>query len=195
MTSLQASIQELYDADLSPSHFPNATARDFFEPLDDAKEHADDVAAANDQPHKITSAKIALTFMLAGNAYFTVRSTKTGTRYTFRIAKAKDDKNSERFHADTYFVSMLTGSSNESDYSYMGIIRDKQFRTTARSRFVANSTPVLAFKWMFSILLADHMPSTMELWHEGRCGRCGRKLTVPESIEAGIGPECATRMQ
>jgi hypothetical protein len=30
------------------------------------------------------------------------------------------------------------------------------------------------------------------VWHEGRCGRCGRKLTVPESIESGFGPECAS---
>lgn len=25
----------------------------------------------------------------------------------------------------------------------------------------------------------------------GRCGRCGRRLTDPESIRRGIGPECA----
>jgi len=32
------------------------------------------------------------------------------------------------------------------------------------------------------------------LHHEGKCGRCGRKLTVPLSIETGIGPECASKM-
>ena len=26
--------------------------------------------------------------------------------------------------------------------------------------------------------------------HEGKCGRCGRKLTTPESCLRGIGPEC-----
>lgn len=31
----------------------------------------------------------------------------------------------------------------------------------------------------------------VEVWHEGSCGRCGRKLTVPSSIETGLGPECA----
>jgi len=30
-------------------------------------------------------------------------------------------------------------------------------------------------------------------YHEGRCGRCARRLTVPESIINGIGPECAKR--
>jgi hypothetical protein len=33
----------------------------------------------------------------------------------------------------------------------------------------------------------------MELWHEGRCGKCGRALTVPESIESGLGPVCESR--
>lgn len=28
-------------------------------------------------------------------------------------------------------------------------------------------------------------------YHEGRCGKCARKLTVPESIINGIGPKCA----
>jgi hypothetical protein len=32
------------------------------------------------------------------------------------------------------------------------------------------------------------------LQHAGKCGRCGRKLTVPQSIETGIGPECASIM-
>lgn len=34
----------------------------------------------------------------------------------------------------------------------------------------------------------------IEVWHEGRCGRCARRLTVPESILIGIGPECAEIM-
>lgn len=34
----------------------------------------------------------------------------------------------------------------------------------------------------------------VEVWHEGRCGRCARRLTVPASILIGIGPECAEIM-
>jgi hypothetical protein len=30
----------------------------------------------------------------------------------------------------------------------------------------------------------------VEVWHEGTCGKCGRALTVPSSIENGLGPEC-----
>ena len=36
--------------------------------------------------------------------------------------------------------------------------------------------------------------SKVEIWHEGRCGRCARRLTVPSSIILGIGPECAEIM-
>lgn len=31
-------------------------------------------------------------------------------------------------------------------------------------------------------------------YHEGRCGRCARRLTVPESIINGIGPDCAKKV-
>jgi hypothetical protein len=30
--------------------------------------------------------------------------------------------------------------------------------------------------------------------HENHCGRCGRTLTVPESVERGIGPDCLAKM-
>lgn len=33
----------------------------------------------------------------------------------------------------------------------------------------------------------------MDYYHEGRCGRCARRLTVPESIINGLGPECAEK--
>ncbi len=38
------------------------------------------------------------------------------------------------------------------------------------------------------------MPEQLEVWHEGCCGKCGRKLTDAESIARGIGPECYGKM-
>ena len=43
-------------------------------------------------------------------------------------------------------------------------------------------------------LAAGSMPANVEINHEGRCGRCGRALTVPESVASGIGPESALKM-
>lgn len=46
-------------------------------------------------------------------------------------------------------------------------------------------------------LLSDspsfEMRKVYEVSEERECRRCGRKLTTPESIEAGIGPECEQR--
>lgn len=139
------------------------------------------------QEHRITEAATALQFMLAGNAYFTLRSSKTGTRYTYRVNRAKRD-------SDVFFVSVMYGSDNTGDYTYLGIVKDREYKQTAKSKVVPEDPRAKAFLWAFLHLTTrDHVPDQLEFWHEGRCGRCGRLLAVPESIENGIGPECAKR--
>jgi uncharacterized protein DUF6011 len=139
------------------------------------------------QQQKISNAQTARQFIMAGNARFTLRSERSGTRYSFRVAKSDDGK--------LHFVSMLSGPDNESDYVYVGIIRDGRFTTTRKSKLTMDSEPIRAFVWTFRHLIEKNaVPEHLELWHEGRCGRCGRTLTVPESIASGFGPECVTRV-
>jgi hypothetical protein len=38
--------------------------------------------------------------------------------------------------------------------------------------------------------LKTNKTTEFEVWHEGKCGKCGRALT-PSSILTGIGPECS----
>jgi hypothetical protein len=38
------------------------------------------------------------------------------------------------------------------------------------------------------------MHPELAVYHEGRCGACGRRLTTPESISSGLGPVCAGRI-
>lgn len=135
------------------------------------------------QEHRFTDHQAAIDFMLGGNAYLTLRSLKTQTRYTYRVKKARD--------RNLWFVSTLFGPSNTSEYAYVGTISEGTFRLTVKSRFNHDSPQAQAFAWAWAFLNAhQRVPTTLELWHEGRCGCCGRKLTVPESIEAGFGPEC-----
>ena len=127
----------------------------------------------------------ALTLLLAGNARFTLVSPKTGTRFTYRV-KASDD-------GRVWFVSLMQGSSNEDSFRYMGIIDgQKRFRQTGKSRIGPDAPSVKAFTFTFQWLLAGQL--SVEFWHEGKCCRCGRTLTVPASIELGIGPDCAAQM-
>lgn len=136
---------------------------------------------------RLSAAASAKQFVLAGHATFTIRSRVTGTRFTYKVVKCKSNP--------VWFVSLLRGPSNENDYCYMGVIRaGVSFHVTTKSTVKPEAPSAKAFVWFWRNLVGGVLPDSVELWHEGRCGRCGRKLTVPSSIESGIGPECAARM-
>jgi len=125
-------------------------------------------------------------FVLAGHAIFTLRSKATQTRFTFKVTQS-DPAKCRPGQFPVYFVSLLNGSDNTGDFAYIGTIFADGFRVTRKSRVSADAPSAIAFSW-FMKHLED---SRVEVWHEGRCGRCGRTLTVPESIESGLGPICA----
>ena len=125
-------------------------------------------------------------FILAGNATITLESEKSGIHYTYKIKRTHEDVN-------RWFVSLLTGPDNEGDFTYLGVLEGEggtAFRLTKKSSLLETSAPVAGFKYMWAWINSNRMPPKMHIHHEGRCGRCNRKLTVPESIESGIGPEC-----
>lgn len=131
-------------------------------------------------------------FLLSGNAYFTVVNPKSGGRYTFRVSQRENEDGSK----SPYFVGVLSGPDNTSHYRYLGVIFDgKTFRRTSKSKIDPKAPSALCFSWLWKVLTTNSPSLELaEFWHEGRCGRCGRKLTVPESIESGIGPVCAGRV-
>lgn len=140
-----------------------------------------------------------LAFVTGGKAFFTLRSVKTGTRFTYRVTAIEDDgRNGYSVHeheSRAYFVSLLNGPDNWQNYRYIGLVgRDRRFRLTAKSTVSADATSVRAFAWTWERLAAGRSIDGVEVWHEGKCGRCGRKLTVPESIATGFGPECASKL-
>ncbi len=138
---------------------------------------------------QLTSLEDVKNFVLAGNATITVRSGSTGSRFTFKIRAPK--KNTR--NAPIWFVSLLTGSDNESDFEYFGNIRNTgAFDHGRRSRITTESMGAKAFTWFWNMIQAgrNDVLERADVWHEGQCGRCGRKLTVPESVESGFGPEC-----
>lgn len=127
-------------------------------------------------------------YMLAGNATVTMSGLKA--RYTYKVSRAK---NQEPGAAPLYFVALLSGPDNESDYTYMGVLNGT-LKLTKKSAFKDDSIPVRAFRYVWAHVSAGNLPPQAEVRHEGSCGRCGRKLTTPESIDRGIGPECWSKM-
>lgn len=141
-------------------------------------------------------------FITAGKAIFTVEvpdeiASQFGkSHYTYRVSLKKAKGN----YGDTFFVSCLTGPDNNSNYSYLGILNPQTgaVRTTANSKFRPDSFTVKLIQRVMYRLWTNEAQKIAEagfdLHHEGKCGRCGRRLTVPESIETGLGPECAGRV-
>lgn len=142
---------------------------------------------------KLTSAELKAdavpAYALAGNATITLLSGNTDKHFTYKIKKAKDKEN-------LYFIDLLSGSDNDKDYQYIGCYySDTEYFHPAKpwkDRITMAWPPSLrAIRFFLSKLY--NIPANLHVYHEGRCGRCGRKLTTPESIERGLGPECYKR--
>lgn len=133
----------------------------------------------------------ASNFIFGGNATFTVVSLQTGVRKTYRLVKAKRKPGSS-FASDAYFAHLLIGSDNCNDYRYLGFIfpSDDGFKAKP-SKNIWGKSALDGLLWVIRNLESGRTLEQAEIWHEGRCGCCGRKLTVPESIASGIGPICA----
>jgi hypothetical protein len=127
-------------------------------------------------------------FVLAGKAIFTVQNEKTGNRFTYKVKQAQDDGAPKK----VWFVSVLNGPDNGSNYAYIGTIFGNDFRHTKKSTVTPEAQSFKVFAWMIKHNLT--LPEFVKLHHEGFCCRCGRRLTVPESIKSGMGPECAKRV-
>lgn len=143
-------------------------------------------------PHILSSAETARKFILAGKAFFTVRNPKTGNRFTYKV-KAKPGKDKK---PAIWFVSVLTGSNNTEAYTFLGtIFKDGHYRHSLKSSVNDSAMSAKAFDWVWKhVGTQRELTHGAELWHSGKCGCCGRKLTVPESISTGIGPICAERI-
>ena len=154
------------------------------------------VVNQEDRKGQLTTWDTVRAFLFAGNARFTLRSLKTGMRYTYRVAVNKKDLADSAKAADpAYFVSLLRGADNERDYKYIGCLHGTRFFITTASRLPRTSPSVVALVWFLDAMekQKDLLGKGLEFWHDGRCACCGRALTVPESVASGWGPECSRR--
>ena len=127
--------------------------------------------------------------LLSGKATFTLES--SGKRYTYRIKRVESEQEGRDA---SFFVSLLTGSDNENNYTYLGMLiaRQGRFVTTKSSRLPISSDPCHGIAWLVGKLFNNQpLPASVRLLWADQCQRCGRKLTVPSSIDARLGPDCA----
>lgn len=147
------------------------------------------------------SSRVVMRYVLGGNSIFTLLS-KTGKRYTYRVRKAQPHprypKSERMLH-----VGLLTGPDNLNDYNYIGYVELDDvghYYTVVLGRNVVLSPAYEGLKYFLKHLRAAITYNTatpvkgITFIPSGRCGRCARVLTTPESCQTGFGPECAGKV-
>ena len=158
---------------------------------------------------------ISRSFLLAGQAIFTVEPPAAfvadhakarplpggriapGCRphYTYRIREASNS-GGQNGGIHKYVTELLIGPQNENDFKYLAMLNDRTGSIFAGKKY-EHQKETWGFKILRHVLKAvwegreiEIVNSGWKVHHAGQCGRCGRRLTTPESIESGIGPEC-----
>lgn len=146
-----------------------------------------------------TNASDASTFIFGGRARFTLTSKATGKSFTFKMDAPKD-RESNQFSSSIRFVKVLDGPNNawDGDWRFLGFVQCDENEPTscliAGKSGLPDAPSFKALSWALAHLGRGNIPEGLEIRHEGKCCRCGRSLTVPSSIDTGIGPECARKM-
>jgi hypothetical protein len=112
------------------------------------------------------------------------------SHYTYKIKyRLKENR-------DRWYVYVLTGPNNLYDYTYIGELNPNsgEYVHLNSSKIKENAWSIRFIKRILACMWEDKLndisKNNFDLHHEGRCGRCGKKLTVPSSILSGLGPIC-----
>ena len=126
------------------------------------------------------------------NGTYTIESTRTGNHRTFSIKTQKPDA---KFAPGKRIVALLTGPNNEADYTGFAFLNSDGIRVWSGKRGT-DKFDVYA-RMLFDLAhneQSNWLKMGFKLLCESRCIRCNRKLTTPDSIKFGIGPDCAEQM-
>jgi len=124
-------------------------------------------------------------FITGGKAEFTVQNVVSNNHLTFSISK---DKVKPHFYVNVCYSYV--------QYIYIGllVINDGKYSFIKSKRLQdskEDSTSVKVIEYMIKYYLnSDDGHNNLAFYHHGRCCKCGRPLTTPESIQKGIGPFC-----
>jgi len=129
------------------------------------------------QPHE------AHRYLTGGKGEFTIVGQQT--RYTYKVSQTKDDNG----NLSPLFIKLLVAPDQYQYIGYIGL--DNLLQLQAGKKGQPRHPAFIALAWWLNAYRTGNQNlAKAEFWHEGTCCRCGRTLTVPESIKKGIGPVC-----
>jgi len=130
-------------------------------------------------PTRLKTAKAAKEYILGGRALVTLTSNVTNKFFTYKITVAPND-------ARLHFVWYHSANG----YRFVGSIKHGRKFFRSKKSIPSDYVVYKAFVWAWRHISNNSIPKTLAVYHNNTCRRCGRKLTTPKSMKAGIGPEC-----
>jgi len=124
----------------------------------------------------------AVEYIMGGHGKATLVGQKS--RFTFKFDTPKDKD-------FPIFVKVLSGPDNESAYQFIGVVTN-QGNLHPGKKGHPDAPSYQALNWY--LRTSPEKASAATFIHEGKCCRCGKTLTVPSSIEIGMGPSCASKV-
>lgn len=120
------------------------------------------------------------TYAFGGKSIITIVSNKTQRHYTYKFTAVKGE-------AGAFIVEVMIGHKY---YAFGKILRfGKGFKYIPK--YVSKQDiNYKAFMWTWRHIVNNVFPKKVYVWREDKCCVCGKRLTFPESIVKGIGPEC-----
>lgn len=129
-------------------------------------------------------------YVLAGQAIFTVASSKINKRYTYKIVALSK-------HPGWYRCYVMWGDDNTKDYRYCGVFRSENMQLHTKYGNLPNYTYFKMLQQFLAFLTAEEiqkrgnrLPNACDFYRSRYCARCGRLLTTPEAIKRGYGRIC-----
>ena len=114
-------------------------------------------------------------------APFTIRSKKSGKDYTFKISQVPfKDNNYIHIKVETEYLN----------FKYMGWYRDGKI---INKKLEVDTPASQAVSWFLRQMFSnnfDNLNQSVDIFHLGKCLKCGKTLTDANSIEVGFGPVC-----
>jgi len=115
----------------------------------------------------------------------TIKNTKTNAHRTFRVkVVAKGSL------TGSTIVELMTGPDNELSYTGFAFIQPTQ--DGERLKIWHSKANFAKYQQILehALGLKKHAFESLEVHASKNCRHCNRKLTTPESIAKGVGPEC-----
>jgi len=132
-------------------------------------------------------------FIFAGRAIFTLENKTTGNYITFRVKNMKKD-NKPIPHM--YVVECKVLGDGDYGHTLLGFLNLETKGFSSRVKNMGLTKDFVGFKtwvWLLQNLEVLERFDSLAIYHEDKSCKCGKPLTVPESITTGIGPECLKR--